>query len=38
MSIVRPYSSAIVVGNEGSFEEGTEEKFRQIADEIAKLI
>jgi flavorubredoxin len=38
MSIVRSHSSAIVVGREGPLEEGTEERFRKIAGEIAKLI
>ncbi|MFB0561348.1 MAG: flavodoxin family protein [Candidatus Lokiarchaeia archaeon] len=38
MNIVRSSSSAIVLGGEGPLEEGTEDKFRQIAGEIAKLI
>ncbi|WXG42301.1 MAG: flavodoxin family protein [Candidatus Freyarchaeum deiterrae] len=38
MSIVKSYSSAIVLGREGPLEEGTEERFRKIAGEIAKLI
>ena len=35
MSIVRPYSSAIVKWKEGSLEEGAEEMFKQIGTEIS---
>jgi flavorubredoxin len=38
MKIILPYSSAIVMGREGSLEEGNEERFRQIGGKIAKLI
>jgi flavorubredoxin len=38
MSIVKPHASAIVKGTKGPLEEGTEEKFKEIASEIAKLI
>jgi len=38
MSIVKPHSSAIVLGNEGPLEEGMEEMFEQIGGEIAELI
>ncbi len=38
MNIVRSSSSAFVLGSEGPLEEGTEERFRQIAGEIANLI
>lgn len=38
MNIVRSSSSAIVLGSEGPLEEGTEDKFKQIAGEIVKLI
>jgi flavorubredoxin len=38
ISIVKSYSSAIVVGREGPLEEGTEERFTLIAGEIAKSI
>jgi len=36
MTIIKPYASAIVKGNEGPLEEGAEEKFTQIGSEIAK--
>jgi flavorubredoxin len=38
MSIVKPYSSAIVKGKEGPLQDGMEEKFKQIGIEIARLI
>ena len=38
MSIVRPHASAIVKGIKGPLEEGMEEKFKEIASEIAKPI
>lgn len=38
MSVVRPYSSAIVKGREGPLEEGVDEMFKQIAAEITKSI
>jgi flavorubredoxin len=38
MNIVRPRSSAIVIGREGPLEDGMDEMFKQIAVEIAKTI
>jgi flavorubredoxin len=38
MGIVRPYSSAIVKGTEVSLEEGAEEMFKQIGEEISRSI
>jgi len=38
MSIIRPHASATVKGTEGPLEEGMEEKFKEIASEIAKPI
>lgn len=38
LRIVKPYVSAIVKGTEGPLEEGMEEKFKQIATELAGLI
>ena len=38
MSIVKPYSSAIVMGKEGPLKDGMEEKSKQIGIEIARLI
>lgn len=38
LSIVKPYSSAIVTGVEGPLEEGAEEMFEKIGFETAKLI
>ncbi|MFQ6075985.1 MAG: flavodoxin family protein [Candidatus Bathyarchaeia archaeon] len=38
MSIVKPYSSAIVKGTEGPLEDGMEEMFKQIGAEIASSI
>lgn len=35
--VVMPHISAIVLGREGPLEEGTEEKFRQIGTELARL-
>jgi len=36
MTIIKPYASAIVQGNEGPLEEDAEKKFTQIGSEIAK--
>lgn len=38
MNIIKSYSSAIVMKSEGPLEEGTEERFKKISAEIAKLI
>lgn len=38
MSIVKPHSSAIVTGSEGPLDEGMEEMFEQIGDEIGELV
>ena len=36
--IVKPYVSAVVKGSEGPLEEGTEETFRQIGSELARML
>jgi len=38
LSIIRPYSSAIVKGRERPLEEGMEEMFKQIAVEITRVV
>ena len=38
MGIVKLYSSAVVTGNEGSLQDGMEEKFKQIGIETARLL
>ncbi len=38
MNVVKPHSSAIVMGNEGPLEEGMEEMFEQIGVEISESI
>ena len=38
LTIVKPHASAIVKGKEGPLEEGSEETFKQLGTELAKMI
>lgn len=38
MKVVKPYASAIVRGRKGPLKEGTEEQFKQIGIELARLV
>jgi len=38
MTVVKPHVSAIVLGREGPLKEGTEEQFKQIGIELARLV